>query len=113
MRNVRSAAWTLVPVLKKTGGETKASPQMQETKSGEMQGMSGMQGMKGGNDVSGGQTHEFVVPVERQQQIGVTYARVERKPLSHTIRSVGMVVRIKGVTGSSFQGWTVTCKSSM
>src|SRR5947209_18442277 len=39
----------LVPVLKKSGGETKreASPQMQETKSGEMQGMSGMQGMQG------------------------------------------------------------------
>ena len=38
------------------------------------------------------QTHEFVVPVERQQQIGVTYAKVERKPLAHTIRSVGLIV---------------------
>ena len=36
-------------------------------------------------------THEFTVPIERQQQIGVTYARVERKPMNHTIRSVGMV----------------------
>jgi Cu(I)/Ag(I) efflux system membrane fusion protein len=35
---------------------------------------------------------EFIVPVERQQQIGVRYANVERKPLRHTIRSVGMVV---------------------
>ena len=35
---------------------------------------------------------EFSVPVERQQQIGVTYAAAERKPLHHTIRSVGMVV---------------------
>ena len=86
----------LVPVMKKTGGEAKASPQMQETKTGEMQGMSGIPGMKGGNDVSGAQTHEFVVPIERQQQIGVTYARVERKPLSHTIRSVGIVVPDKG-----------------
>src|SRR6267143_6543684 len=88
----------LVPVLKKTGSETKpsASSQMQETKGGEMQGMAGMPGMKGGNDASGAQTHEFVVPVERQQQIGVTYAKVERKPLSHTIRSVGMVVPDKG-----------------
>src|SRR6266849_3135603 len=87
----------LVPVLKKSGGETKpaASPQMQETKSGEMQGMSGMQGMpgmKGGGEMKGAQTSEFVVPVERQQQIGVTYATVGRKPLHHTIRSVGMVV---------------------
>ncbi len=36
-------------------------------------------------------THVFSVPVERQQQIGVTYALVERGPLQHTIRAVGMV----------------------
>ena len=35
---------------------------------------------------------EFSVPVERQQQIGVTYAAAETKPLRHTIRSVGMIV---------------------
>src|SRR5713101_5417264 len=91
----------LVPVLKKSSGETKAeaSSQMQETKSGEMKGVSGMQGMpgmKGGSETKGAQTSEFVVPVERQQQIGVTYAAVERKPLRHTIRSVGMVVPDKG-----------------
>jgi len=40
--------------------------------------------------------NEFNVPVERQQQIGVTYAAVARKPLHHTIRSVGMVVPDKG-----------------
>ena len=38
------------------------------------------------------QLNEFSVPVERQQQIGVTYAPAEKKPLHHTIRSVGMVV---------------------
>src|SRR5713226_9225720 len=40
----------LVPVIKRSGGEMKpeASPQMQETKSGEMKGMSGgMPGMPG------------------------------------------------------------------
>src|SRR6266853_5940511 len=37
-------------------------------------------------------THEFAVPVERQQQIGVRYAPAERKPLHHTIRSVGFIV---------------------
>ena len=31
------------------------------------------------------------VPVDRQQQIGVTYALVERKPLHHSIRAVGAV----------------------
>src|SRR5881394_2642815 len=65
----------LVPVLKKSGSETKpeAPSQMQETKSGETKGMSGMQGMpgmKGGSETKGAQTSEFVVPVERQQQIG-------------------------------------------
>jgi len=37
-------------------------------------------------------SHEFVVPVERQQQIGVNFATVEMKPLSHSIRAVGRVV---------------------
>ena len=32
------------------------------------------------------------MPVERQQQIGVTYATAQRKPLNHTIRSVGLIV---------------------
>jgi Cu(I)/Ag(I) efflux system membrane fusion protein len=34
---------------------------------------------------------EFLVPTERQQQIGVTYATVERKPLHRSIRAVGAV----------------------
>lgn len=33
----------------------------------------------------------FMVPAERQQQIGVTYATVERKPLHHSIRAAGVV----------------------
>lgn len=36
-------------------------------------------------------SREFVVPVERQQQIGVTYATVERKQLEKQIRAVGTV----------------------
>ncbi len=39
---------------------------------------------------SGGK--EFVVPVERQQQIGVTYATVEQKRLERKVRAVGNVV---------------------
>jgi membrane fusion protein, copper/silver efflux system len=38
------------------------------------------------------QPSEFIVPVDRQQQIGVRYAKVERKPLFHTIRAVGLTV---------------------
>src|SRR6184192_3371285 len=86
----------LVPVMKKGGSETKPSPaQTEQTKGSEMKGMAGMPGMPGmkeGADTKAPQTSEFVVPVERQQQIGVTYANVERKPLAHTIRSVGMIV---------------------
>src|SRR6266571_1548620 len=97
----------LVPVMKKSGGEATAetSPQMQGMQAGGekprgqaqgMEGMPGMPGMKPGGETQGAQTREFVVPVERQQQIGVTYAKVERKPLRHTIRAVGMVVPDKG-----------------
>src|SRR6266849_5705153 len=95
----------LVPVLKKGGGEAKASAppaKPEEMKDmpgmkggGEMKGMSGMQGMpgmKGGGETKAPQTSEFIVPVERQQQIGVRWAKAERKPLRHTIRSVGMIV---------------------
>ena len=93
----------LVPVMKKSAGEAQqqaSSPQG----GGDMKDMAGMQGMAGmhaghgthgmqpAKAPQGAQTHEFVVPVERQQQIGVTYAKVERKPLAHTIRSVGMIV---------------------
>ena len=35
--------------------------------------------------------NEFSVAVERQQQIGVTYATAETRPLYHVIRSVGTV----------------------
>jgi Cu(I)/Ag(I) efflux system membrane fusion protein len=34
---------------------------------------------------------EFTVPVERQQQIGVTYTTVEKRPLQMTVRAVGTV----------------------
>ena len=35
------------------------------------------------------QPAEFTVPVERQQQIGVTYATIEKRSFTHTIRAVG------------------------
>jgi len=89
----------LVPVMKKEGGEASPQPQGEETKggekkapSGEMQGMPGMPGMKPGEMKGAEKPSEFVVPVERQQQIGVRYAKVERKPLRHTIRAVGLIV---------------------
>ena len=75
----------LVPVMKKEGGEATPQPQGEEIKggekmppSGQMQGMPGMPGMKEGQMKGGEKPSEFVVPVERQQQIGVRYAKVER-----------------------------------
>jgi len=37
------------------------------------------------------QPHEFTIPLDRQQMIGVTYAEAETKPLKRTIRAVGLV----------------------
>src|SRR5438128_2576061 len=91
----------LVPVMMKKGGSeatAETSPQMQgvkgggEKQGGQTEGMEGMPGMQGGKQPNAPQTRQFVVPVERQQQIGVTYATVKREPLRHTIRSVGLVV---------------------
>jgi Cu(I)/Ag(I) efflux system membrane fusion protein len=77
----------LVPIMKKT-----ALPSGSESPSGGgIQGMAGMPGMQKENPSTGSPSHEFLVPVERQQQIGVTYATVKRGPLHHTIRAVGMV----------------------
>jgi Cu(I)/Ag(I) efflux system membrane fusion protein len=38
---------------------------------------------------------EFTVPLDRQQQVGVTYALAELKPLRETIRAVGVVAADK------------------
>src|SRR5438105_8447975 len=97
----------LVPVMKKAGGESKpqAPAGTEATKTGggteNMPGTAGMQGGHAGHaahgatlssTTEGATSKEFVVPVERQQQIGVTYATAQRKPLNHTIRSVGLIV---------------------
>ncbi|HZS18708.1 MAG TPA: efflux RND transporter periplasmic adaptor subunit [Candidatus Udaeobacter sp.] len=87
----------LVPVMKKGSAEAQPSQTQGEQMKGGgeskgMAGMPGMPGMKEGEMKGGEKPSEFVVPVERQQQIGVRYAKVERKPLTHTIRSVGMIV---------------------
>ena len=77
----------LVPVMKKSASPSASEP----SGGGGMQGMAGMPGMQSGELTSGALSHEFVVPVERQQQIGVSYATVKRAPLHHTIRAVGTV----------------------
>src|ERR1700730_18726028 len=77
----------LVPVKKKGANETKV-----KEKSGGMtdSGPMGSMPMPSPNQEVGKST-EFSVPVERQQQIGVTYATATKRPIQLSIRSVGML----------------------
>ncbi|CAN5743867.1 N/A [soil metagenome] len=59
----------LVPVLKKSD-QAPASPEAMASQA---------------------ESREFTVPLERQQEIGVTYATVESRSLSRTIRAVGVI----------------------
>jgi len=98
----------LVPVMKKGSGEAKTEqPAGRKVKYYKSTMMAGEVSAKPAKDSMGmdmvpvfedeksgaaNQPSEFTVPVERQQQIGVRYAKVERKPLRHTIRAVGLIV---------------------
>ncbi|MBV9299117.1 MAG: efflux RND transporter periplasmic adaptor subunit [Verrucomicrobia bacterium] len=42
------------------------------------------------------ESHDFEVPIERQQQFGVTYAQAKRRPLVRVVRTVGLVAADKG-----------------
>jgi Cu(I)/Ag(I) efflux system membrane fusion protein len=77
----------LVPVMKESAtpaGSSKSAPQHDHPAM--------LAGKPSDSSATSSPSHEFVVPVERQQQIGVRYAKVERKPLRHTIRAVGLIV---------------------
>src|SRR5258707_6029624 len=77
----------LVPVMKKVSNETKAK----ENPSG-MTGNSSMGSMPMSSpNQEAGKSSEFTVPVERQQQIGVTYATATKRPIQLSIRSVCML----------------------
>src|SRR5260370_41852431 len=78
-----------VPVIKKVPNDTTAkgnSGGMTDNGSNSMGSMT----MPSPNEESGKST-EFTVPVARQQQIGVTYATVTKRPIQLSIRSVGML----------------------
>jgi Cu(I)/Ag(I) efflux system membrane fusion protein len=77
----------LVPVMKESAipvPSSKSAPQHDHAAM--------LAGRPTDSSVTSSPSHEFVVPLERQQQIGVTFATVEMKPLSHSIRAVGRVV---------------------
>jgi membrane fusion protein, copper/silver efflux system len=83
----------LVPVLKKVSNDNAGGMTKNDNSGGTM---------KSGSDSTGGmqmpppsqgaaKSTEFTVPVERQQQIGVTYAKVTKRPIELSIRSVGIL----------------------
>ncbi|HWB99899.1 MAG TPA: efflux RND transporter periplasmic adaptor subunit [Bryobacteraceae bacterium] len=74
--------------VKKTGAAAPASP----ASSKDMGGMAMGGAMRG--SAPSDQPHEFTVPLDRQQLIGVTYAEVRRQPLRRTIRAVGVVAAV-------------------
>jgi RND family efflux transporter MFP subunit len=76
----------LVPVYKKAAssfGKTNRA------------GMSEMPGTSMGAKAEEEQPGEFTVPVERQQQIGVTYGEVKKQPFQYRVRAVGLVASDK------------------
>jgi Cu(I)/Ag(I) efflux system membrane fusion protein len=79
----------LVPVMKKVSNETTAKGNSSGITDNGSNSMGSMT-MPSPNQESGKST-EFTVPVERQQQIGVTYATVTKRPIQLSIRSVGML----------------------
>jgi Cu(I)/Ag(I) efflux system membrane fusion protein len=70
----------LVPVMKKGAASGTNAMSTQMPPAGQMS-----------NTNSEEKPGEFTVSVERQQQIGVTYASIEKRPFTHTIRAVGTV----------------------
>jgi Cu(I)/Ag(I) efflux system membrane fusion protein len=80
----------LVPVMKK--GAAHAADQ-HEGHAGK-ENMPGMAAPSGGTNAAE-QPSEFTVPVERQQQIGVTYGNIEIHAFTSTIRAVGLVASDK------------------
>jgi Cu(I)/Ag(I) efflux system membrane fusion protein len=50
-----------------------------------------MSGMETGANLEAGRPSEFTVPMERQQQIGVTFGKVEQRHFHQAIRAVGTV----------------------
>src|SRR5207237_3600637 len=77
----------LVPVMKESATPARSSKNAPQHDHAAM-----LAGKSSDSSVTSSPSHEFVVPVERQQQIGVSFATAEMKPLSHSIRAVGRVV---------------------
>jgi membrane fusion protein, copper/silver efflux system len=76
----------LVPVLKKVANTSEPKTDSGATADNSSSSMASPSARPQGNRLN-----EFSVPVERQQQIGVTYASAERRPIQLSIRSVAVL----------------------
>jgi Cu(I)/Ag(I) efflux system membrane fusion protein len=76
----------LVPVKKNAAPKNETKTASTNQAGGSM----GDMNMGSSGKAQGGST-EFTVPVERQQQLGVTYATVTKRPIQLSIRSVGIL----------------------
>jgi Cu(I)/Ag(I) efflux system membrane fusion protein len=80
----------MVPVKKRTAESKEGNSQNPQT--GTQSGTGSMGEVKAGSaSQTPLQSNEFTVPIERQQQIGVTYAIVKKRPIQLSIRSVGIL----------------------
>jgi membrane fusion protein, copper/silver efflux system len=77
----------LVPVKKNAAAKNDAKTSTTAQPAGGSMGDMNM----GASGKKPGESTEFTVPVERQQQIGVTYAAVTKRPIQLSIRSVGIL----------------------
>ena len=77
----------LVPVFKKVAN---SNPSSQGNSPAKPENASTVVESQSGN-AQGNKPGEFSVPIERQQQIGVTYASAKRRPIQLSIRSVGVL----------------------
>lgn len=77
----------LIPVKKRPAAGTPAGT----GGSNSMSGTPGASAMPAGTNLEMEPPAEFTVPVERQQQIGVTFGKVELRDFHHSIRAAGTV----------------------
>jgi len=82
----------LVPVKKKEAGVA-SRPDQHEGHTG-MQNMPDM-AMPSPATNENEQPSEFTVPVERQQRIGVTFGKIQKRPFTFSLRAVGLVASDK------------------
>lgn len=84
----------LVPVMKQGASASPHDHEKETAMSSNGSAMPAADGMVNTKE-SDDKPHEFTIPLDRQQLIGVTYAKVEQTPLKSSIRAAGTVAADK------------------